>query len=131
MALVYLDTSALGRVLLGEPDAPAVLAALREFDQRVASRLARVELRRLGLRTGRLVEADRLLAGVALLPLDDETLAAAEVVEPPGVATLDALHLVTALRLAQAGLLDAVMTFDRTLADGAARHGLRVIAPTS
>jgi len=129
VALVYLDTSALGRVLLGEPDAPAVLEALREFEQRAASRLARVELRRLGLRTGRLAEADRLLAGVALIPLDDDALAAAEVVEPASVATLDAIHLVTALRLAQGGLLDAVMTFDRALAAGASRHGLRVIAP--
>ena len=32
MALVYLDTSALGRILLGEPDAPAVLAALGEYE---------------------------------------------------------------------------------------------------
>ena len=50
MALVYLDTSALGRVLLGEPDAPAILRSLEAFDQRVASRVLRVELRRLALR---------------------------------------------------------------------------------
>lgn len=45
MALVYLDTSALGRPLLGEPDAPAILRALGAFDQRVASRLMRIERR--------------------------------------------------------------------------------------
>ena len=39
MPAVYLDTSAVGRVLLGEPDAGAILAALGAFDQRVASRL--------------------------------------------------------------------------------------------
>jgi predicted nucleic acid-binding protein len=45
------------------------------------------------------------------------------------VATLDAVHLVTALRLAQAGSLDAVMTYDARLATGAAQHGIAVLAP--
>lgn len=129
MGTVYLDTSALGRVLLGEPDAPAVLRDLGGFQQRVASRLLRVELRRLGLREGRVVDADQLLAGVALVPVDDDLLAAAETIPPFTVATLDAIHLVTALRLSHAGRLDAVMTYDARLADGAHDHGLTVLAP--
>jgi uncharacterized protein len=126
---VYLDTSALGRVLLGEPDRPAVLSALGAFDVRVASRLLRIELRRLALRHDLLGPADQLLAGVGLLPLDDDTLATAESVPPATVATLDAIHLTTALRLAEAGSLDAVMTYDRQLAAGARTHGLTVLAP--
>lgn len=129
MGVVYLDTSALGRVLLGEPDAPAVLDALAAFEGRVASRLMRVELRRLALQESLLADADALLTGVALLPLDDELLTAAETITPVGVATLDALHLVTALRLATTGMLDAVMTYDRRLADGAREHGLPVVSP--
>jgi predicted nucleic acid-binding protein len=129
MPVVYLDTSVLGRVLLGEPDAPAVLRDLRAFEQRVASRLMRVELRRLALREDRLADADQLLAGVALVPLDDHLLAAAETLPPATVATLDAIHLATALRLAHAGRLDAVMTYDARLADGAREHGLTVLAP--
>jgi predicted nucleic acid-binding protein len=129
VAVVYLDTSAVGRVLLGEPDAPAILRDLGPFDQRVASRLLRVELRRLALREGRLHDADQVLAGIALLPLDEELLAAAETVTPTTVATLDAIHLVTALRLSGAGRLDAVMTYDVRLADGARQHGLTVLAP--
>lgn len=124
-----MDTSAVGRVLLGEPDAPAVLRDLARFDQRVASRLLRVELRRLAMRVDRLQDADRLLAGLALLPVDDALLAAAETVPPPTVATLDAIHLVTALRLSGAGRLDAVMTYDARLAEGARQHGLTVLAP--
>lgn len=127
---VYLDTSALGRVLLGEPDAAAVLRELDRFDQHVASRLMRVELRRLALREGVLDHADQLLAGVALIPVGEAVLDAAESVGPPSIATLDAIHLVTALRLAAAGLLDGVMTYDQRLADGAAGHGLTVLAPT-
>jgi predicted nucleic acid-binding protein len=129
VAVVYVDTSALGRVLLGEPDAPAILRDLGGFDQRVASRLLRVELRRLALREQRLHDADQLLAGLALLPLDEALLAAAETVPPSTVATLDAIHLVTALALSGAGRLDAVMTYDARLADGARQRGLTVLAP--
>lgn len=127
---VYLDTSALGRVLLGEPDAGAVLRSLGGFDQHITSRLLRVELRRLALREGLLEQADQLLSGVALLPVDDAVLGAAETIRPSRVATLDAIHLVTALRLADEQLIDTVMTYDTRLADGAREHGLTVIAPS-
>ena len=129
MAAVYVDTSAVGRVLLGEPDAPAVLRALAGFDQHVASRLLRIELRRVALRADALEAADRLLDGVALIPLDDAILVSSETLPPASVATLDAIHLATALRLAAAGVLETVMTYDRRLADGAAHHGLQVLVP--
>jgi predicted nucleic acid-binding protein len=129
VAGIYVDTSALGRVLLREPDAPLVLRALADFEQRVASRLLGVELRRLALRTDRLADADQLLAGVALIPLDDDVLALAETIGPSSVATLDAIHLVTAVRAARMAGVDSVMTYDRRLADGAREHGLAVIAP--
>lgn len=124
-----MDTSALGRVLLGEPAAPAVMRALGDFDTRLASRLLAVELRRLGLRVELLDEADRLLTGIALLPLDESVLRAAETVAPSSVATLDAIHLVSALRLAAEGFVEAMMTYDARLAEAAEVHGLEVIAP--
>ncbi|MBA3421983.1 MAG: PIN domain-containing protein [Thermoleophilaceae bacterium] len=129
MAGVYVDTSALGRVLLGEPGAAAILDELRHFDQHVASRLLRVELRRLALREGLLDSADQLLSGVALLPVDEAVLGAAETVAPASMATLDAVHLITALRLAADELIDGLMTYDARLAGGAREHGLRVVAP--
>lgn len=129
MLAVYLDTSVLGRVLLGEPDAPVILEALEDFDQHVASRLVRIELRRLALRHGNLADADALLAAIALIPLDDAVLTAAETVSPASVATLDAIHLVAAIRLAEAGLLDALMTYDARLSEGAREHGLSVLSP--
>jgi uncharacterized protein len=126
---VYVDTSALGRVLLGEPDGPAVLRALGGFEQRVASRLMAVELRRLASREGLVEAADRIVNSVALVPVDEAILAVAEGLLPATVATLDAIHLATALRLRRAGVLDAVMTYDARLAAGAAHHRLRVLAP--
>jgi predicted nucleic acid-binding protein len=129
VAAVYLDTSALGRVLLGEPDAPAVLRELARFDQHVASRLLRLELRRLALRYDLLEAAGELLAAIALVPLDQALLDAAETIPPVSVGSLDAVHLVTALRLAEAGFLDTVMTYDARLAEGARQHGLTVLSP--
>ena len=127
MATVYLDTSALGKVLLGEPGAAEVLTGLGAFARRVSSGLLRVELRRLALRHGVLDAAQELLVGIALVPLDTVTLAAAETIEPRGIATLDAIHLATCVRLADA--LDAVMTYDARLARGVEHHGLPVLAP--
>src|SRR5947209_2827538 len=71
----------------------------------------------------------RRLDAAALVPLDQATLDAAETVSPSTVGTLDAIHLVTALRLADEGLLEAVLTYDARLAAAAASHGLGVLAP--
>lgn len=127
---VYVDTSVLGRVLLDEPDKHAIQRDLAKFGQRVASRLLRVELRRVGLRRKLLDRADTLIADVALIPIDDRILGATETLSPPTVGTLDAIHLATAIRLLKEGKLDALMTYDAQLADGARQHGLEVLAPS-
>jgi uncharacterized protein len=127
---VYVDTSAFGRVMLEEPDKKAIQRDLAKFDQSVASRLLRVELRRVGRRENALEEADRLLDSVLLIPLDEDVLAAAETISPTGVGTLDAIHLATAVRLVDAGELDALMTYDKRLAEGAREHGIAVLSPS-
>jgi len=128
---VYLDTSALGRVVLDEPDSDAISRALAGFHAVVSSRLLGIELRRLGLRTGiSREEIETWLTGVALVPMEDAILAAAEAVSPASVATLDAIHLATALQLAAEGHVASIMTFDRQLAEGAREHGLTLIAPS-
>lgn len=126
---VYVDTSALGRLLLQEPDSDTVQATLQGFERRVANALIRVELLRLGLRRGLLAEAVGLLATIATLPLTEARLAAAETVQPVAITTLDAIHLATALELFEAGQIEAMLTFDRQLADAARHHGLAVLAP--
>lgn len=130
MAGVYLDTSALGRVVLDEPDAAAISVALEDFTAVVSSRLLRVELHRLGRRTD--IPDDELaawLTTVALVPISDAILTSAETITPASVATLDAIHLATALELARLDVLTSVMTFDQRLAEGAREHGLAVLAP--
>jgi predicted nucleic acid-binding protein len=129
VSLVYVDTSALGRSLLDEPDKPAIEHELKAFASRISSSLLRVELRRLGLRRDMLDHVDPLLAGISLIPLDEQILTAAETLTPSTVATLDAIHLATAIRLSAAGDLDALMTYDKQLAAGAREHGITVLSP--
>jgi predicted nucleic acid-binding protein len=127
---VYVDTSVLGRSLLEEPDKSAIERELEAFVNRVSSSLLRVELRRLGLRRGMLDRVDHLLARISLIPLDEQILADAETLTPSTVATLDAIHLATAVRLSEAGELDALMTYDKQLAAGAREHGITVVSPS-
>jgi uncharacterized protein len=127
---VYLDTSVLGRVLLDEPDTPAIRRELGHFDRHISSRLLGVELRRLGRREDMLVHAEELLSGKLLVPMDDEILTSAETLTPSTVATLDAIHLATAVRLAGENELDAIMTYDKQLITGAREHGIAVVSPS-
>jgi predicted nucleic acid-binding protein len=127
---VYIDTSALGRVLLDEPDKSAIKDALDSFDQVTASRLLRIELRRVGLKRGLLDRAEALLADIALIPLEDQILTATETLTPASVGTLDAIHLATAVQLTKAGKLNALMTYNKGLAAGAREHGITVLSPS-
>jgi uncharacterized protein len=130
LTAVYIDTSALGRVLLDEPDKAAIQRALGGFERVTASHLLRVELRRVALRRRLLDRANTVLADVALVPIDSEILSVAETLLPDVVGTLDAIHLSTALRLLDAAKLDALMTYDKQLAKAAREHGIEVLAPS-
>lgn len=140
MRVAYIDTSALGRVLLNEPDKVAIELVLEEIDEVASSRLLWIELRRLARRyearaaavgepRQTLQVADELLRPVAAIPLEESLLASAEMIHPASVATLDAIHLATAVHLAEVSPLDAIVTYDRRLAEGAREHGLKVLAP--
>ena len=130
MAGVYVDTSALGRVLLAEPDAQAIRALLAEHDASWSSELLVVELRRLAWREGLEEAAGRLIEPVRFVPVSSESLERASWLEPAFVRSLDAIHLEAAVSLHVGGMIDGVLTYDRQLADGCAHHGLRVHAPT-
>ncbi len=124
------DTSVLGRILLDEPNTPAIRRELVRFERHISSDLLSVGLHRLGLRVDMLAYVAELLSGKVLIPLNEEILAAAKTIAPPTVATLDAIHLATAVSLSNAGKLDALMTYDKQLAIGAREHGITVLSPS-
>jgi uncharacterized protein len=129
MAGIYLDTSALGRVLLAEPDAAAIRGVLAEHEAWWSSELLMVELRRFATRENLAEAAEKLLDGVSLINVDSAALQRASRVEPSEVRSLDAIHLDTAMRLSADGRIASVLTYDRQLQAGCRHHGLEVAAP--
>lgn len=127
--LAYVDTSAFVKLVLGEDEAPALRGALAQWEGVVASRVLRTEAIRACARYGRSYEnlAREALTTVALLPLDDAVLDLAATVKPPELRSLDALHLATALSIADD--LGAMLVYDVRLASAAERAGLCVLAP--
>ena len=125
--VVYVDTSALGALLVEQLESDALEGWLDQTsDMLVSSDLLEVELRRLAVREG-IDQADvtRLLDGVSLAALDRAVYRSAGLLPMPYLRTLDALHLEAAMRLDAA----AVLTYDRRLSKAARSVGLRVVAP--
>lgn len=110
-----------------EPETSVLLAALRHRTL-VASELVRTELRRAVARVVPEVlgATDALVARLRLVRLDAELLDAAGRLALPGLRTLDAIHLQSALLLGDE--LDAFVTYDVRQVDAA--HGLGLVVRT-
>ena len=127
VALVYVDTSALGALLVEQPETGTLVEWLDNSRARlVSSDLLETELRRMAAREGRdQSRVSRLLDGVSLAALDRATYRSAGLLPMPYLRTLDALHLEAAIRLD----VDAILTYDRRLAESAESIGIDVVAP--
>ncbi|RNI19536.1 type II toxin-antitoxin system VapC family toxin [Flexivirga caeni] len=125
--VVYVDTSALGALLVAQAETDALLDWLGRAPARlVSSDLLETELRRLAVREERdQAKVSALLDGVSLAALDRAAYRSAGLLPLPHLRTLDALHLEAALRLD----VDAVLTYDNRLGEAARAVGLEVIAP--
>lgn len=126
-AIVYVDTSALGALLIEQPESNALVEWLDQTtDLLVSSDLLETELRRIAVREGIDQGAvTRILDGVGLAALDRAVYRGAALLLMPYLRTLDALHLEAAMRLDVA----AVLTYDHRLGEAARAVGLQVIAP--
>lgn len=124
---VYVDTSAMGLLLMGQPGAVQLSEWLnQEGPELVSSDLLEIELRRVAVREGTdQAEVIELLDGISLASLDRSVFRNAGMLPFSSLRTLDALHLESALRLSA----DAVLTYDNRLAKAARLLGLDVLAP--
>ena len=124
MSLLYLDSSALVKLVAPEPETPALLSLLEPRPEVVSSALARVEVLRAVARAGGkkrdLARARRVLSRVALVAVDDPILEAAATLDPVDLRSLDAIHLATALSLRSEA--EAIVSYDDRL-NTAARSG--------
>ena len=126
----YLDTSALVKLVAPEPES----AVLRQWlearaEALVTSDLARTELfravRRVLPKSAPL--ARQVLDTLTVLRLETSVFEEAARLEPPGLRSLDALHLAAALLLEEDLL--GVVTCDERLAEATRLLGFSVLAP--
>ena len=128
---VYLDTSAIVKLVVAERETDDLLEALGRWPDRVSSALAEVEvhraLRRINAPAAQHTRAAAILDGLVLLRLDDAVLAKAGSIEGRELRSLDAIHLAAALTLGDDP--EAFITYDARLARAAERLRLRVAHP--
>ena len=126
----YLDSSALVKLAVREPESAALRRYLRRRRPLVASALTRTEVARALLPLG--PEAVRrgheVLARVGLVRINDRVLDAAGALVPVELRSLDAIHLATALQLGTD--LAQIVTYVDRMAAAADQLGLTVARPT-
>ena len=128
--VAYLDSSALTKLLMPEAESSALEAEILDKDGLVSSRLSVAECGRALLRAGRKAEGDvvdQVFGAFFLLDVSTGLLESAARLEPPFLRALDAIHVSTALSVADPSL--TFITYDRRMADAARAHGLTVVQP--
>ena len=114
--LLYLDSSAIVKLVVPEPESVALRRLLRSWHERVSSVVALVEVERAARRIGggAIRRAQTVLQRIGLVELDDEVVRVAASLRPAELRTLDAIHLATALSLGKD--LGAFCAYDSRLA---------------
>lgn len=127
--IVYLDSSAIVKLVVREPETAALRRFLRRRNSLVSSALARAEVLRAVMPHGDKATktAEAALGRLELLRINDRVLRAAGSLPPAGLRTLDAIHLASALMLKDN--LSHVVCYDERFADAARECGLSTAAP--
>ena len=132
--MIYMDTSALTKLLIAEAQTPELrtwlTAQIDAGDSAATSALGRVELMRTVARYGDTGHVDRaryLLDGLDILPLTGPMMTLAESIGPATLRSLDALHLAAAAYFEQE--LTAFVTYDHRLLNGCREIGLTTASP--
>jgi predicted nucleic acid-binding protein len=129
--VIYLDSSALIKLALAEPETDALTSylAARGDQALVSSSLHRAEVLRAIWRAepGALPRAQRMIRRVSLVTLSHDLLDNAATLPPAGLTTAAAIHLASALTLKRD--LTAFVSYDKQLLDAAEFAGLPVASP--
>ena len=131
---LYLDSSALVKLAVAEPESKALRQYLRRNRPHVTSALARTEVARALLPLGpeAVERGTAVVQRVELIRISDRVLRRAgelepAELEPAELRSLDAIHLATA-QLLQPGLR-SVVTYDERMADAARTMKIQVRTP--
>ena len=126
--LAYVDASAFVKLVIGEPQSDALadaLAGLTMTSSAILEVEAALVVRRRQPRSFNAVR--RLLGSVRLVDVERAILRAAGDLDDPGLRSLEAIHLATALSLGER--CGAFFAYDDRLIAAARGHGLTVTVP--
>lgn len=127
--VTYVDSSALVKLAVREPESDALRRYLRRRRPLVSSALARTEVTRalLPLGPAAVQRGHDVLSTVDLVRINDRVLNAAGALAPVKPRSLDAIHLATAQQFGTD--LTTVVTYDDRMAAAAGMLGWRVAHP--
>jgi predicted nucleic acid-binding protein len=127
--VTYVDSSAIVKLAVREPESNALRRYLSRRRPLVSSTLARTEVARALLLLGpeAVRRGEEVLRRVQLLRVNDRVLTEAGTMLPPELRALDAIHLATARQLGAAVKL--IVTYDARMADAADGIGWAVAGP--
>lgn len=125
----YLDSSAIVKLAVREPESMALRRYLRRKQPLVSSALARTEVLRALQPAGEeaLSRGRAVLQRIDLIRVNDRILTAAGLLRPPELRSLDAIHLATAQELGEE--VNAIVAYDDRMAAAARQLGYRIVQP--
>ena len=127
--LTYVDSSAIVKLAVQEPESAALRRFLARRQPLVSSALARTEVARALLPSGpeAVARGEEVLRRIQLLRINDRVLSAAGHLLPLELRSLDAIHLASADELGAS--VRQIVTYDERMADAARTIGWTVVAP--
>jgi uncharacterized protein len=127
--LTYVDSSAIVKLAVAEPESTALRRYLSRRQPLVSSALARTEVARALMPSGSeaVARGREVMRRIELLRLNDRVLNDAARLEPAEMRPLDAIHLASARQLGSS--LRKLVTYDERMADTAKAAGFSVASP--
>ncbi|MHB8691648.1 MAG: type II toxin-antitoxin system VapC family toxin [Solirubrobacteraceae bacterium] len=127
--LTYLDSSAIVKLAVAEPESKALRGYLSRRRPLVSSALARTEVARALTPCGpeAVARGEEVLRRIQLMRVTDRVLSEAGRMTPADLRSLDTIHLASARQFGSA--VKQIVTYDQKMATAAQASGWSVVAP--
>lgn len=128
--LTYVDSSAIVKLVVAEPESKALRRYLARHQPLVSSALARTEVARALMPSGpeAVTRGEEVFRRIQLLRVNHRVLREAGRIEPADLRSLDAIHLASARHLGPS--VKRIVTYDERMAQAARSSGWSVAAPS-
>lgn len=128
--IAYLDSSAIVKTVIEEPESKALRRFLRDFEIHASAELARTEVLRAVRRANAnaVPRAYEAFERLVLIAVTESLLDAAGTLDPPELRTLDAIHLAAARTVV--AQLGALVTYDVRMTQAGAALAFPVATPS-